>query len=101
MLDKENAIADERTIANSEILHAGFDPLRRSLTVAIMEEKSEVLCTLQQRAEENGIQVSLLESDEIKGSERNLPKSITKGLSCEQTMIVYPFEIAIVAMEVA
>lgn len=130
VVDKENDIANESTMANSAIIHAGFDPVPStlkaklnvegkhlyeslcqtlkvgyqkvgSLTVATNEEEIEKLTTLIDRAKANNVSVQLLDKEEVLAIEPNLSTHIIKGLWCEETAIVYPWEVAIAAMESA
>lgn len=130
VVDKENDIANESTMANSAIIHAGFDPVPNtlkaklnllgkelyedlckslkvgykkigSLTVATNDEEVQKLEMLLDRANENGVEVRLISGDEVRELEPNLSTHIVKGLMCEDTAIVYPWEVAIAAMEVA
>ena len=130
VVDKENDIANESTMANSAIIHAGFDPVPNtlkaklnllgkdlyeplckslkvgykkvgSLTVATSEEEVKKLEILESRAKENKVKVRLISGDEVRVLEPQLSTNIVKGLVCEETAIVYPWEVAIAAMEVA
>ncbi|MFR1835988.1 MAG: NAD(P)/FAD-dependent oxidoreductase, partial [Turicibacter sanguinis] len=130
VVDKENDIANESTMANSAIIHAGFDPIPNtlkaklnllgkdlyeplckslkvgykkvgSLTVATSEEEVKKLEILESRAKENKVKVRLISGDEVRVLEPQLSTNIVKGLVCEETAIVYPWEVAIAAMEVA
>ncbi len=130
VVDKENDIANESTMANSTIIHAGFDPVPKtlkaklnvegkhlyedlcrtlkvgykkvgSLTVATNEEEVETLNVLMKRAQENGVEVKWLSREEVLVLEPNLSTCIMKGLLCEETAIIYPWEVAIAAMETA
>lgn len=130
VVDKENDIANESTMANSAIIHAGFDPIPGtlkaklngqgklmyeslcnslkvgykkigSLTVATNDEEVKKLELLESRAKENGVAVELISGDKVRELEPHLAKSIIRGLVCDDTAIIYPWEVAIAAMEVA
>lgn len=130
VLDKENDVANESTMANSAIIHAGFDPAPGSLkaklnvegkhlyealcqtlkveyrklgslTVATNDEEVEKLKLLAKRAKENGVNVQLINGEEVLALEPNLSTQIIKGLVCEDTAIIYPWEVAIAAIETA
>ncbi|HAX73311.1 MAG TPA: FAD/NAD(P)-binding oxidoreductase, partial [Firmicutes bacterium] len=72
-----------------------------SLTVATCEDQVQVLKELQKRAEQNGVHVELLSKDEVHTLEPNLSTHIIAGLHAKQTAIIYPWEVAIAAMEEA
>lgn len=130
LIDKENDIANATSMANSAIIHAGYDPedgtlkaamnLRGarlypslcrdlkvdykqigSLVVASDEKQCERLRELQTRAEKRGIAVQLLQRDEIVKMEENIADEVKEALYCPQTAIVTPWKVAIAAVEVA
>lgn len=130
VVDKNNDIADGATMANSAIIHTGYDPedgtLKAKLNVegarmypqilkdlhcknkvigayiaAVGEEEEAGLEVLRQRAEKRNIPYEILSGDEARKEEPNLSDSVTKVLSFPTTTIVYPWEIAIACMQVA
>lgn len=130
LIDKENDIANATTMANSAIIHAGYDPgnytlkaemnikgakkyaaLCRelkvdykqvgSLVVATNEEELATLKKLQKRAEKRGIRTRLLSQMETLSIEANIADGVIASLHCPQTAIVTPWLVAIAAMETA
>ncbi len=130
LLDKENDIANETTMANSAIIHAGYDPeeytmkarmnvrgarlyasLCRelkvdykqvgSLVLARNEEELNTLRKLAQRAKKRGINTEILNRSELLMQEKNLSDEVIYGLRCPQTAIVTPWKVAIAAIETA
>ena len=130
LLDKENDIADGATMANSAIVHTGYDPedgmLKAKLNVegarmyeqlckdlgckykvvgayiaACGEEEEKHLDVLADRAERRGIEHAFLSGDEARKEEPNLNDQVTKVLSFPTTAIIYPWEVAIACAETA
>lgn len=130
LLDKENDIADGATMANSAIVHTGYDPedgtLKAKLNVegarmyeqlckdlgckykvvgayiaACGEEEEKHLDVLADRAERRGIEHAFLSGDEAREEEPNLNDQVTKVLSFPTTAIIYPWEVAIACAETA
>lgn len=130
LIEKENDVANCTSMANSAIIHAGYDPqdntlkaelnLRGaelypslckelkvdyktigSLVVAFDEEQCEALKQLAKRAEQRGIVVSIIDGDEARRIEPNLSADVMQALFCASTAIVTPWKIAIAAMETA
>ncbi|MBQ1321331.1 MAG: NAD(P)/FAD-dependent oxidoreductase [Solobacterium sp.] len=130
VLEKDNDVANGTTMANSAIVHAGYDPedgtmkallnvrgarmypqLCRDLNciikntgafiAAVGEEEEQVLDVLAARAEKRGIACELLDGDTARGLEQNLSDNVTKVLSIPETCIIYPWEVAYAAMETA
>lgn len=130
LIDKENDIADGATMANSAIVHTGYDPedgtLKARFNVAgarryeelcrkldcrykvvgayvaaagvEQERKQDILAA---RAEKRGIPYEWLSGDEARKQEENLSEEITRVLSFPTTAIIYPWQVAIAAAEVA
>ncbi|MBQ9153115.1 MAG: NAD(P)/FAD-dependent oxidoreductase [Solobacterium sp.] len=130
LLDKENDIANETTMANSAIVHTGYDPedgtLKAELNVkgcrlypqlckdldclhktvgawiaAVGEEEEKHLDILADRAQRRDIPYAWLSGDEARELEPNLGDNVTKVLSFPTTAIIYPWEVAIACAEVA
>lgn len=130
LLEKENDIANKSTMANSAIIHAGYDPddyslkaemnirgarkypsLCRelkvdfkqigSLVVAVNEDEVHTLERLHKQAEKRGIRTQMINRDEILVLEENISDDVIKALYCKQTGIVTPWKVAIAAMETA
>lgn len=128
LLEKNNDVSNETTMANSAIVHSGYDPEPGSnkakynvagnamyakvckeldchfkqigsLTVAIDDEQVETLKELAIRSAINKVPVQLLSREEALAIEPNL-SDITKGALLAPTAgIVYPWELAIALME--
>lgn len=130
LIEKENDVANSTSMANSAIIHAGYDPrdntlkaamnLRGaqlyptlcrelkvdykqvgSLVVAMNDEQCAALAELKARADQRGIVVSLIDGDEARALESHLSNRVVQALFCESTAIVTPWKIAIAAMETA
>lgn len=130
LLEKENDIANKTSMANSAIIHAGYDPddytlkaemnvrgarkypsLCRelkvdfkqigSLVVAVNEEQVKTLERLHKQAQKRGIKTRLMNKDEALAKEENLSDDVIKALYCAQTGVVTPWKVAIAAMETA
>ena len=130
LLEKDNDIANKTTMANSAIIHAGYDPndhtlkaemnikgARKypdlckelkvdfkqigSLVVACDDEQIETLNRLQNQAISRGIEAKIIDRNEILEMEENISDDVVKALYCPQTGIVTPWKIAIAAMETA
>lgn len=128
VLEKENDIADGATMANSAIVHTGYDPedgtMKAKMNVrgarlypdlcknlgckyqvvgayiaATSPEEEEHLNVLADRAERRKIPYEWLSGDEARLEEPNLNDSVTRVLSFPTTAIIYPWEVAIAAME--
>ncbi len=123
LIDKENDIANESTMANSAIIHAGEDPADGTLkaklnvlgnrmyeeickdlgvefkktsafVVATNEEEEESIEELAKRAENRGIVVERLTKEEAVKREPNLSEQVTKAIELPSTGVVYPWEVA-------
>lgn len=130
VLEKNNDVADEATMANSAIVHTGYDPedgtLKAALNVrgaamykdlcdslhciykevgayvaACGEEEEKHLDVLADRAERRGIPFRWLSGEEARQNEPNLSDYVTKVLDFYTTAIIYPWQVAIACMEVA
>ncbi len=130
IIDKANDIANGTTMANSAIIHTGYDPkdntlkatlnqrgaclyneLRSKLdftyqkcgsyVVATSEDEINILYELKKRADERKIQNSLLEKDLLLLREPNIADGVVMGLEFPDTAIIYPWEVAIALMEEA
>ncbi|ASS37355.1 NAD(P)/FAD-dependent oxidoreductase [Mogibacterium pumilum] len=130
VLDKENDIANGATMANSAIVHTGYDPVDGTLkaelnvkgarkypkicedlhchikntgafVVACSDEDEALLDVLAERAVCREIPHEFLSGDEARTVEPNLSDNITKALSFPTTSVIYPWEVAIACMQVA
>ena len=130
VIEKENDIANGATMANSAIVHTGYDPEDHTLkaklnvegarmyeqlckdlackykqvgafVVACDKEEEERLHVLEKRALERNIPYEWLSGDEARKKEKNLSLNITKALNFYTTAIIYPWQVACACMEVA
>ncbi len=130
LIEKENDVANCTSMANSAIIHAGYDPKENtlkamlnlrgaklypalcqelkvdyrqvgSLVVAFDEAQSDQLEVLKKQAEQRGIEVSLLSGEQARELEPHLSDEVIKAMLCESTAIVTPWKVAIAAMETA
>lgn len=128
VLEKENDVCEVTSMANSAIVHSGYDPkpgtlkakLNRagnlmfdqiskeldvefkrigSLTVASSEKEMEVLKQLVERAKQNAVRVELWDSKKVHASEPNLQDNICGALYAPDCGIVNPFELTVAMME--
>ena len=129
-IDRENDIANETTMANSAIIHTGYDPEDNtlkaelnvkgarmyesickdldlsykkcgSLLVACSNEEEEILKTLQARANKRDVRNNYLDKDALHKMEANLSDNVLSGIEFPDTAIIYPWEYAIALMEEA
>lgn len=120
VLEKENDVGNVTSMANSAIVHSGYDPLPGtkkarfnvegnrmypeiceeldvdfercgSLTVALNEEQKKALEDLALRAKENGVEAQLLTGEEARAMEKNLSPDCLAALLCPSAGIVNPF----------
>ncbi|MBR1724916.1 MAG: NAD(P)/FAD-dependent oxidoreductase, partial [Ruminococcus sp.] len=130
LIDKENDIANGATMANSAIIHTGYDPadgtLMAKLNVAganayeqlcadlgckyktvgayisaCGDEEERHLDVLADRARRRGIPYRFVDMEEARKEEPNLSQNVTRVLDFYTTAVVYPWEIAIACAEVA
>ncbi|MBR6719063.1 MAG: NAD(P)/FAD-dependent oxidoreductase [Oscillospiraceae bacterium] len=130
VLEKENDIAEGATMANSAIVHTGYDPedgtLKAELNVrgaqqyeqicaqlhcayktvgayiaACGTEEEEQLAVLAARADARGIPYRMLSRDEAIAEEPNLSEQVTRVLDFYTTAVIYPWEVADACMETA
>ena len=128
VIEKENDVGNVTSMANSAIVHSGYDPLPGSnkakfnvlgnkmfdelcenldvhferigsLTVALEEEQLKILNELALRSKENGVEVSLLSSEEVKQIEPNISPNVKGALLAKSAGIVNPFTLVSHAME--
>ena len=122
VLEKENDVGNVTSMANSAIVHSGYDPLPGSkkarfnvegnrmypeickeldvdfeqcgsLTIALNEEQKKVLEDLAKRAESNGVPAKLLSGEEARAMEKNLSPNCVAALLCPTAGIVNPFNL--------
>ena len=130
VLEKNNDVANEATMANSAIVHSGHDPkegtlkaklnLRgnelyepickelgvtfkrtSALVVATSEEEENTLDQLYEQSKKRNVPVTVMTGEEARAFEKNLSDSITKAIELPSTGIIYPWEVAIALMEEA
>lgn len=120
LLDKENDVGNVTSMANSAILHSGYDPIPNtnkakfnvlgnkmfdlisdeldvhierigSLTVALYDEQLKVLEDLKKRSEENGVEVKILTKEEVLEMEPNINPDVKGALFAPTAGIIDPF----------
>ena len=128
VLEKENDVGDGSSSANSAIIHSGYDPIpgtlkaklnvlgnqmydeicsdldvefKRigSLTLSNSEEEDEILKELVLRAEQNNVEVKLINQEELRQIEPNVSKSARMALFAPTAGIINPFELVVALME--
>ena len=128
VLEKDSDVGNETTAANSAIVHSGYDPVpgtlkaklnvegnrmydkvceeldvsfKRigSITVALDDKEFETLKSLQQRANENGVETILLSREELLEKEPLLQENVVGGLLAPTAGIVDPFNLCVHLME--
>ncbi len=130
LLDKENDVANGATMANSAIVHTGYDPKDGTLKAkcnvegarmyekvckdlgclykvtgafiaAVGDEEEEIQNVLRDRAEDRKIPFEMLSGDEARKMEPKLSDDVTRVLSFPTTAVIYPWEVAYACAEVA
>lgn len=129
LIDRENDVANETTMANSAIIHAGYDalpdtlkskynvagnpmfdqvceeldvPFKRigSMVLAFNEEDEKVLEKLYQQGIETGVpEMSIICGDQVRALEPNINSEVTAALLAKTAGIVSPYELAIALAE--
>lgn len=129
LLDKENDVANETTMANSAIIHAGYDakagykkgdfnspgnkmfdlvcdeldvPFKRcgSLVVGFDEEDQKTIKELYDNGVKNDVpDMKILNKEEVHAMEENLSDNICCALYAPTAGIISPFELAIALAE--
>ena len=128
VLDKENDVGNGTSMANSAIVHSGYDPVPGtnkakfnvlgnkmfpkmceqldvslgkigSLTIAVNDEQISTLKELAQRAKINGVEVKLLTKEEVIAIEPNITSEVKGALLAPSAMIVNPFTLTLHALE--
>lgn len=130
LVEKENDIADGATMANSAIVHTGYDPKDGTLKAkcnvegarmykqlckdlgclykvtgayiaAVGDEEEKIQDVLKQRAIDREVPYELLTGDQARAEEPNLSDDVTRVLSFPTTAVIYPWEVACACAEVA
>ncbi|MBR2066650.1 MAG: NAD(P)/FAD-dependent oxidoreductase, partial [Solobacterium sp.] len=130
VIDKENDIANEVSMANSAIIHAGHDPKEGTLkaklnvegnrmypklcedigasfsmigayTIMHSLEQEETFNALVERAKARDIPYEILTREEALKKEPNLTDQLIKVLSLPSTGIIMPWEVSLKQLQVA
>ena len=128
ILDKNNDAGDATSSANSAIIHSGYDPepgsLKAkfnvlgnakypklveeldvpfiqcgSLTIALEDEQLAILESLKERSRINGVEVKLLNREEVLQMEPNINPEVKGALFAPTAGIIDPFNLVVHAME--
>jgi glycerol-3-phosphate dehydrogenase len=128
VLDQENDVGNFTSMANSALIHSGYDPepgtlkallnvagnamydevceqldvpFRRigSLTVTTKEAELAILKQLQQRGHQNGVETFIIGADEIRQREPQLSSDVKYALYAPSAGIIDPFELVVNCME--
>ena len=128
VLEKEPDVGSVTTMANSAIVHSGYDPvpgtlkakfnvlgnkmfdklceeldveMKRigSLTVALYDEQLPILEELAKRSAQNGVEVKILNAEETLRIEPHLNPMVKGSLLAPTAGIVNPFTLCVHAME--
>ncbi len=124
VLDKENDVGNVTSMANSAIVHSGYDPkpgtnkakynvlgnkmydlltkeldveFKRigSLTCATNEEELEIIKSFVSRANDNGVEVKILNQEETRKIEPFVSDSVVGSLYAPSAGIINPFELCV------
>ena len=128
ILDKENDVGNVTSMANSAIVHSGYDPkpgtnkakynvegnkmfdlltkeldveFKRigSLTCATNDEEMAVLDSYISRAKDNNVEVKMLNKEEVKQMEPFVSDSVIGALYAPTAGIINPFELCVALCE--
>lgn len=128
VLEKENDVGNQTSMANSAIVHSGYDPVPGtkkahfnvlgnkmfpqvckdldveflpvgSLTVAVEEAQLKLLEELAQRGKANGVETKLLSAEEVKKMEPNITPEVKGALLCPSAGVVNCFTLVAHCME--
>ncbi|MGM9873735.1 MAG: NAD(P)/FAD-dependent oxidoreductase [Bacilli bacterium] len=128
VIEKEGDVGMVTSMANSAIIHSGYDPLPGtnkakfnvlgnkmfsqiaeeldvsfgqigSLTIANSDEDILTLQSLQKRAKENGVEVELIDREELKKLEPNISDNSKGALLANSCGIIDPFNLVVHAFE--
>lgn len=128
VLERENDVGNVTTMANSAIVHSGYDPkpgtnkakynvlgnsmfdllteeldveFKRigSLTCATNEEELKTIESFVKRAEENGVEVRLLDKEETRKMEPYISDEVIGSLYAPSAGIINPFELCVALCE--
>ena len=128
VIEKENDVGNVTSMANSAIVHSGYDPVPGtlkakfnvlgnkmypelcrdldvhlgmigSLTVALYDEQLPLLKELAERSAVNGVPVELLTPEQVIAMEPNISRDVKGALFAPTAGIVNPFTLTVHAME--
>jgi len=128
VLDKENDVGNVTSMANSAIVHSGYDPkpgtnkakynvegnsmydlLTKeldvefkkigSLTCATNDEEMETIKRFVKRAEDNGVEVKILNKEETRKIEPFVSDEVVGSLYAPSAGIINPFELTVALCE--
>lgn len=128
VIEKEPDVGNVTTMANSAIVHSGYDPVpgtlkaklnvlgnkmmdkiceeldvemerAGSLTVALYDEQLPLLEELAKRSAENGVEVKILNTQETLKLEPNLNPQVKGSLFAPTAGIINPFTLSVHAIE--
>ena len=128
VLEKEPDVGSETSMANSAIVHSGYDPVPGtlkaklnvlgnkmfdtlceeldvemerigSLTVALEESQLPLIEELKERSAKNGVKVEILNAEQTLKLEPNLSKEVKGSLFAPSAGIVNPFTLTVHAIE--
>lgn len=130
VIEKETDVGDVTSMANSAIVHSGYDPVPGtkkaifnvkgnamfpalcrdldvnfgpvgSLTIALEDSQLATLKELQIRGAANGVKTELLSAEQVKKMEPNIAPTVKGALLCPTAGVVNPFTLTSHAMECA
>lgn len=128
VIEKNNDVGNESSLANSAIIHSGYDPLPNtlkaklnvlgnsmfdqicedldvsfkrigSITLALSDAEVETLKELQKRATQNGVKTYLLDRQELLKKEPLIQDGVVAGLYAPTAGIIDPFNLCVHLME--
>lgn len=128
VIDRESDVGNVTSMANSAIVHSGYDPkpgskkafhnvrgnkmydeickdldieFKRigSLTCATNEEEKSIIENYVSRSSENGVEVKLLNKEETKEIEPFISDNVIASLYAPSAGIINPFELTVALME--
>lgn len=128
VIEKENDVGNVTSMANSAIVHSGYDPVPGtlkarlnvqgnkmfpslcedldvsfgeigSLTIALYDEQLKTLVELQERSKLNGVAVELLSKEEVQKLEPNISSGVKGALLAKTAGIVNPFTLTVHTIE--
>lgn len=122
VIEKQNDVGDVTSMANSAIVHSGYDPLPGtkkarfnvegnamfdevckdldvefdrcgSMTIATSEAQIDTLRSLKERADQNHVPTELLSGEEGRKLEKNLTPDCVGALLCPTAGVINPFNL--------